>query len=187
MEFDLLNLIMKRRSIRKFKDEKLSKEQIQELVNAGLLAPTSKNNKAVELIVVDDMDTINKLKDCRNMGTVGLQSASCAIVVIGDSEKSDVWVEDASISASYMQLRAEDLGLGSVWIQMRNRVSEIESSENEVRKVLNIPEKYGVLCILAIGYKNENIEPYKKDDVDESRVHFGKYDSYLCNENVKYR
>lgn len=134
MEFDMLNLIMKRRSIRKFKDEKLSVKQIQELVNAGLLAPTSRNNKAVELIVVDDADTILKLKDCRNMGTKGLQTAPCAIVVIGDSEKSDVWVEDASISASYMQLRAEDLGLGSVWIQMRKRVSDKDSSENEVKR-----------------------------------------------------
>jgi nitroreductase len=175
MEFDMLNLIMKRRSIRKFKDEKLTGEQIQELVNAGLLAPTSKNNKAVELIVVDDIDTILKLKDCRNMGTIGLQTAPCAIVVIGDSEKSDVWVEDASIAASYIQLRAEDIGLGSVWIQMRNRVSESDSSENEIRKLLNIPEKYGVLCILAIGYKNENKEAYTENDVEESRVHFGKY------------
>ena len=116
MEFDMLNLIMKRRSIRKFKDEKLSEKQIQELVNAGILAPTSRNNKAVELIVVDDADTILKLKDCRNMGTKGLQTAPCAIVVIGDSEKSDVWVEDASISASYMQLRAEDLGLSLIHI-----------------------------------------------------------------------
>ncbi|HBC30220.1 MAG TPA: NAD(P)H nitroreductase [Clostridiales bacterium] len=171
----MLNLIMKRRSIRKFKDEKLTGEQIQELVNAGLLAPTSKNNKAVELIVVDDIDTILKLKDCRNMGTIGLQTAPCAIVVIGDSEKSDVWVEDASIAASYIQLRAEDIGLGSVWIQMRNRVSESDSSENEIRKLLNIPEKYGVLCILAIGYKNENKEAYTENDVEESRVHFGKY------------
>ncbi|MDD4089663.1 MAG: nitroreductase family protein, partial [Tissierellia bacterium] len=150
-------------------------EQIQELVNAGLLAPTSKNNKAVELIVVDDIDTILKLKDCRNMGTIGLQTAPCAIVVIGDSEKSNVWVEDASIAASYIQLRAEDLGLGSVWIQMRNRVSESDSSENEIRKLLNIPEKYGVLCILALGYKNENKEAYTENDVEESRVHFGKY------------
>ena len=175
MEFDMLNLIMKRRSIRKFKDEKLTGEQIQELVNAGLLAPTSKNNKAVELIVVDDIDTILKLKDCRNMGTIGLQTAPCAIVVIGDSEKSDVWVEDASIAASYIQLRAEDIGLGSVWIQMRNRVSESDSSENEIRKLLNIPEKYGVLCILAIGYKNENKEAYTENDVEESREHYNKF------------
>jgi nitroreductase len=175
MEFDMLNLIMKRRSIRKFKDEKLTGEQIQELVNAGLLAPTSKNNKAVELIVVDDIDTILKLKDCRNMGTIGLQTAPCAIVVIGDSKKSDVWVEDASIAASYIQLRAEDIGLGSVWIQMRNRVSESDSSENEIRKLLNIPEKYGVLCILAIGYKDENKEAHTENDIEESREHYNKF------------
>jgi nitroreductase len=175
MEFDMLNLIMKRRSIRKFKDEKLTGEQIQELVNAGLLAPTSKNNKAVELIVVDDIDTILKLKDCRNMGTIGLQTASCAIVAIADSEKSDVWVEDASIAASYIQLRAEDIGLGSVWIQMRNRVSESDSSENEIRKLLNIPEKYGVLCILAIGYKDENKEAHTENDIEESRAHYNKF------------
>ena len=175
MEFDMLNLIMKRRSIRKFKDEKLTGEQIQELVNAGLLAPTSKNNKAVELIVVDDIDTILKLKDCRNMGTIGLQTAPCAIVVIGDSEKSNVWVEDASIAASYIQLRAEDIGLGSVWIQMRNRVSESDSSENEIRKLLNIPEKYGVLCILAIGYKDENKEAHTENDIEESREHYNKF------------
>jgi len=168
----MLNLIMKRRSIRKFKDEKISEEEIQKLVNAGLLAPTSKNNKAVKLIVIDDKNKILELKDCRNIGTVGLQTAPCAIVVIADREKSDVWVEDASIAASYMQLAAEDLGLGSVWIQMRNRVSDNDSSENEVRKLLSIPEKYGVLCIIALGHKNEIKDSYTEDDIDNSRWEF---------------
>lgn len=175
MEFDMLNLIKTRRTIRKFKEEKISEELIEKIVKAGLLSPTSKNNKAVELIVVDDRDTILKLKECRNMGTIGLHTATCAIVVIADSEKSDVWVEDASIAASYIQLTAENLGLGSVWIQMRNRVSDSDSSENEVRKVLNIPEKYGVLCIIAMGHRAEDRKTYTDNDVDESRVHSDKY------------
>lgn len=179
MKFDMMNLIMKRRSIRKFKEEKLSDEIIQKIVQAGLLAPTSKNKKSVEFIVVDDKDTILKLKDCRSMGTVGLETSPCAIVVFADSEKSDVWVEDASIAASYIQLRAEDLGLGSVWIQMRNRTNENGSSENEVRRVLNIPEKYGVLCIIAIGSRNENKNAYTENDVDKSRVHYGRVNSDL--------
>ena len=173
MEFDMMNLMMKRRSVRKFKEEKPSDETIQKIVKAGLLAPTSKNNKSVEFIVVDDKDTILKLKDCRSIGTIGLETAPCAIVVFADSEKSDVWAEDASIAASYIQLRAEDLGLGSVWIQMRNRTNENGSSENEVRRVLNIPEKYGVLCIIALGKKNENIKAYTENDIDKSRVHYG--------------
>lgn len=170
----MLNLIMKRRSIRKFKDEKPSEESIKKLVKAGLLAPTSKNKREVELIVVDDKDTILKLMDCKNMGSVGLKTAPCAIVVIADSEKSDVWVEDASIAASYIQLMAEDMGLGTVWIQMRKRFSDNGDSENEVRKVLNIPEKYGVLCIVAVGHKNENIGAYTDCEID-ARVHFAKF------------
>lgn len=169
------NLIMKRRSIRKFKEEKLSDELVKSVVNAGLLAPTSMNKKSVEVVVVDDSETLLKLKDCRNMGTLGLQTAPCAIVVIGDSEKTDVWVEDGAIAASYMQLMAEDFGLGSVWIQMRNRVSDNDGSENEVRKLLNIPEKYGVLCILALGYKDESKDAYSISDVDESRAHYNKF------------
>lgn len=175
MEFDMLNLIKKRRSIRKFKDEKPSEEAIQELIKAGLLAPTSKNKKIVELIVVDDRDTILKLKDCKNMGSVGLETTPCAIVVIADSEKSDVWVEDASIAASYIQLMAEDMGLGTVWIQMRKRFSDKDDAENEVRKVLNIPKKYGVLSVIAVGYKNENIDAYTDNDVDEARAHYNKF------------
>lgn len=172
MEFNFLNLVMKRRSIRKFKDEKLPDELIKKVIQAGLLAPTSKNNKSVKLIVINDKDKILKLKECRNMGTVGLQTAPCAIVVIADAEISDVWVEDAAIAASYMQLAAEDMGLGSVWIQIRNRVSDNDSSENEVRNLLNIPEKYGILCILALGHKNEIRNSYTEEDIDNTRWKF---------------
>lgn len=175
MENNLLNLVMKRRSIRKFKDEKPEKELIQKVLNAGLLAPSSKNKKPIELIAISDKATLLQLKECKSKGGIGLDTAPCAIVVIGDSDKSDVWVEDASIAASYMQLAAEDLGLGSVWIQMRKRFSETGDSEDEVRKVLNIPENYGVLCILAVGYKNENPPSHDYNDIDVSKVHYEKF------------
>lgn len=175
MEFNLLNLLMKRRSIRVFKNEMPEGELIQKLIKAGLLAPSSKNKKPVELVVIDDKDTMSKLKVCKNKGIIGLETAPCAIVVIGDSEKSDVWIEDASIAASYIQLEAENLGLGTVWIQMRKRFSDLDSSETEVRKVLNIPEKYGVLCIIAVGYKNEIKNSYNENDIDNSKLHYGKF------------
>lgn len=171
----MLELIKKRRSTRLFKDEKIQKNVIEEVIKAGLLAPTSKNKKPVELIVVEDRDTLLKLKDCKDKGGVGLGTAPCAIVVIGDSQKSDVWVEDASIAASYMQLEAEYVGLGSVWIQMRKRFNDNGDSEDEVRKLLSIPENYGVLCILALGYKNEAHKPYEESDVDYSKVKFERY------------
>ena len=175
MQNNLLKLIMNRRSIRKFKDEKPEKELINKVISAGLLAPTSKNKKPVEFIVIEDRDTIRKLESCKSKGATGLDMAAYAIVVIGDSQKSDVWVEDASIAAAYMQLQAEDLGLGSVWVQMRKRESEFDSAENEVRKLLNIPEKFGVLCIIAVGYKDEMRNPYEDDDIDTSKIHYNMF------------
>lgn len=176
MELNLLNLLMNRRSVRIFKNEKPDNELIHKVIKAGLLAPSSKNKKPVEFIVIDDKDTMLKLKDCKNKGNIGLDTAPYAIVVIGDSEKSDVWIEDASIAASYIQLEAEELGLGTVWIQMRKRINNQDNnSESEVRRVLNIPENYGVLCIIAVGYKNEIKNPYEENDIDTSKVHYGKY------------
>jgi hypothetical protein len=58
---------------------------------------------------------------------------------------------------------------------MRERFSEFYSSEKEVRKVLNIPEKYGVLCIILIGYKDEVKNSYKESDIDNSKVHYDKF------------
>lgn len=175
MEFDFLDLLMKRRTIRIFKDEKIDKETILKVIKAGLLAPSSKNKKPVEFIVVEDKDTLLKLENCKDKGGIGLETAPCAIVVVGDSSKSDVWIEDASIAATYMQLEAEQLDLGSVWIQMRKRFNEIGDSEDEVRKLLNIPENYGVLCIIALGYKDEVKKPYEEKDIDFSKV---KYEAY---------
>lgn len=171
----MLDLFKERRSIRIFKEEKIQKEMIQNIIRAGLLAPSSKNKKPMEVIVVEDRETLQKLKACKNKGSNGLDTAPCAIVVIGDSRKSDVWIEDASIASSYMQLEAESLGLGSVWIQIRKRQSDYDDSEKEVRKVLSIPEGYGVLNILAVGYKAENKNPYDESDIDYSKVHYEKY------------
>lgn len=168
---DILDLICSRRSIRKFKPEKPEPQMLQKVLKAGLLAPSSGNKKPVEFIVVEDSETLKKLKACKSFGTYALDTAPCAIIVIADSLKSDVWVEDASIATIFMQLEAESLELGSVWIQISNRQSIAGSSEDDVRAVLNIPDKYGVLDILALGYKDETKEPYHEDGVDFSAVH----------------
>lgn len=176
MESGMNDLIKKRRSIRIFTNEKLSREDIMDILNAGLLAPSSKNKKPVEFVVTEDRDVLSRLKACKEKGADALNTAACAVAVIADRQKSDVWIESAAVAASYMQLKAEELNIGSVWIQMRKRSSGSDDSESEVRKVLNIPENYGVLCILAMGYKDENKRPYEESDIDYSRVYFGEYE-----------
>lgn len=175
MDYELLNILLNRRSIRKFKDEKINVETLEKVLKAGLLAPSSKNKKPVEFIVVEDKETIKDLKTCKSKGAEALNTAPCAIVVIGDSNLSDVWIEDASIATILLQLAAENLGLGSLWIQIRKRFNDIGDAEDQVKKTLNIPEKYGVLSIVAIGYKDEEKKAYDIKSLDFSRVRYKGY------------
>mgnify|MGYP001050847869 CR=1 FL=1 len=171
MEYDLLNLLKNRRTVREFSDKRVSEDTIKQILKAGVLAPSSKNKKPVEFIVVRDKEILLKLKECKSKGAEGLNTATCAIVVIADSQLSDIWIEDASIAAILLQLAIEDLGLASVWIQMRKRQSNLGNSEVQIRDLLNIPDNYGVLCLIALGYKKGFKEAYDENDLDFSKVH----------------
>lgn len=171
----MLDILRERRSIRKYKDQKVEKEKIDNILKAGLLAPSSMNKKPVEFIVVEDKDTLSKLEDCKAKGTLALKTASLAIVVVADTERSNVWIEDASIASTLIQLEVEKLGLGSCWIQIRNRQSANGNSEEAVRNVLSLPENYGVLTILTIGYKDEEKTPYDDSKLDFEKVHYDEF------------
>lgn len=171
----MLELLKNRRSIRKYKEEKIDKATLDKILKCALLSPSSKNKQPIEFIVIEDRKTILELETCKNIGTLALKTAPMAIVIIGDSKKSDVWVEDASIVATIIQLEAEKLDLGSCWIQIRKRQGDNEDSEVLVRNILNIPDNYGVLAVLSLGYKNEQKKPYNEEDINFEKVHYNKF------------
>lgn len=171
----MLDILRERRSIRKYKDKEIEKEKIDNILKAALLAPSSMNKKPVEFVVVSDKDILSKLETCKSKGTLSLKTAPLAIAVVADTEISDVWVEDASIASTLIQLEVENLGLGSCWIQIRNRKNENGDSEEAVRKVLNLPENYGVLNLITIGYKDEEKPSYSDSNLDFEKVHYNKF------------
>ena len=157
----MLNLLQKRRSIRRYTDKMLKKEDLTAILQAGLLAPTSCNKQSWEFILVEDKETLAALGNCREPKQAFLPQAAAAIVVLGDTAKSDAWVEDASIALAFMQLQAESLGIGSCWVQIRNRQSNQNMSANAyVSELLAIPEPYEVLAILSLGYPAEERPAY---------------------------
>ena len=98
------------------------------------------------------------------------------MVVLANVMESDVWIEDASVASIYMQLQAEDLGLGSCWCQIRNRVTEDEAdSNNYVRSLLDIPYQLDVLSIIGIGYKDQVRKPFDESDLQWEKIHIGKF------------
>lgn len=168
----LLDLIQQRRSIRIFTEQKVEAEKISSLLKAALWAPTSKNNRPWEFVVVENKNSLLQLSKCKPHGAAFLAKAPLGIVVLGDADKSDVWVEDCSIASIMMQITAEELGLGSTWIQIRKRKSEAgRPAEDKVKSITNAPAHLSVLGIMAFGYKAKERTPYTEDDLLMDRIH----------------
>lgn len=167
-------LIKTRRSMRQFTDELLTGDDVKLLLRAGLIAPSSKGLHSYEFIVVEDKQMLAALSQSKSVGSDFLAGAPMAIVVLADPTVSDVWIEDASVAATHILLQAEDLGLGACWIQVRNRYTADErSTEQIVKSILGIPDKFGVVCIIAVGHKGMERKPQNEDRLKWEKVHIG--------------
>lgn len=173
--FDLLKT---RRSIRKYQPRPVEEEKIKKITTAALMSPASKRSNPWEFVVVDDSEMMKKLAECRQHGSKLLENSPLGIVVIADTNKSDVWIEDASIAALVIQLQAHDLGLGSCWVQVYQREKdENTSAESYIRQLLNIPDNYAVLNVVSIGYPDEDRKPYDEEKLPYDKIHRGGYSS----------
>lgn len=173
---DFHDLLVRRHSIRRYTDQEIPADNVQLILEAALMAPSSKNCHPWHFITVEDKKKLELLSHCKDFGAAPIGHCSLAIVVAADSSVSDVWVEDASIAAAYMQLQAEALGLGSCWIQIRNRFSgDDEPAEDYVKALLDIPPEIPVLCIITLGHKDEQRRPFSPDKLLWERVHIGKW------------
>jgi len=169
-------LIKQRRSTRKFTDQLLSPEQVEKILKAALMSPSSKSKTPWEFIVVEDKEMLKQLAGCKEHGAAFLEDCALAIVVTANTMVSDVWIEDASIASIYIQLQAEELGLGSCWCQIRSRVTAEETDSNEyVRRLLNIPYQLDVLSIIGIGYKAQERKPFDEEKLQWEKIHIGQY------------
>ncbi|ADV44993.1 nitroreductase family protein [Bacteroides helcogenes] len=169
-------LIKIRRSIRKFTEEELTQEQVVSLMRAALMAPAFKRSNAWQFIVIDDKETLKKLSFCKEQASQFIADAALAVVVVADPLASDVWIEDASIASIYLQLQAEDMGLGSCWVQIRERFTASGMSSNEyVHDILDIPLQLQVLSIVAVGHKGMERKPFNEDNLQWEKIHINKY------------
>lgn len=169
-------LSQKRRSIRTFTTQPIDEEMRKQLLVPALMSPTSKSARAWEFVVVDDKDKLQALSTSKKMGAQFVSGAPLAVVVCVDKEASEAWVEDASVASTMLLLQAEDLGLGSCWAQIRERKHEDGTDAEEVvRHILGIPEKYGVLSIIAVGYKEKERKLQDEEKLLWAKVHTNQF------------
>lgn len=171
-----IDLARTRRSIRRFADKPVEREKVDQLIEAVLRSPSSRNCTPWEFVVVTEADTIALLSESKAGGAAFLKDAPLAIAVCADDKISNVWVEDAAIASTYLHLTAADIGLGSCWIQIRkHNFDESRTSSDRVRELLGLPESLEVLAIIAIGYAAEEKAPHPASSLKMEKVHYERY------------
>lgn len=170
------DLLMRRRSIRKYTEEEISAEDVKLILEAALVAPTSKNSRPWYFVTIEDKRMLDELSKCKEFGAGSIAKCSLAIAVVVDPMMSEAWVEDASVAATFIQLQAEALNIGSCWVQVRGRMrNDDESADDYVKALLNIPPDMVVECIISLGQKGEEKKPFNPEKMLWERVHIGEW------------
>ena len=171
MENKLFELTAKRRSVRRYTEERISNETIHEIMKVALTAPCSFGHMPVEFVVIRNKDTIKKVAACKSLGGSQIIGADVVIVVMVNLNRGEFWIEDGAIASSYILLAAEQYDIGACWVHIRNRTERKKTSDEEIRNLLNIPDGYAVLNLIALGGKGEIKRGYSESDFDFSKVH----------------
>lgn len=169
-----LDVIATRVSVRQFTGDKLSNEQIDKILRAGMAAPTAVNKQPWAFVVVDDENVLSVLGQTLRSSRIE-NGASHAIVVCGDLNKAlegeaqGYWVEDTSAATENMLLAAHAMGIGSLWVG----VYPISERVKAVREIIGAPEEIVPMCLVVLGVPNE--QPAIKDKYKEENIHYNKW------------
>lgn len=165
--------LMTRTSVRAYTDQPVEAGTVEQLLRAGMAAPTAANRQPWAFVVLTEREQIDQLAEVQ-AGRI-LASAPLAIVVCGDMEKAlegtgrDYWIQDTSAATENILLAAHALGLGAVWTGVYPNPERTAA----VSEALGLPEQIIPLCVIAAGYPAETPEP--KDKWKPENVHYGRW------------
>jgi nitroreductase len=167
----MLDILRKRRSIRRYKDREIEAVIIEQLKEAALRSPSSRGINPWRFLFITDKARLEALSRAKESGSGFLKGARLGVVVCANDDESDVWIEDCSIASIILQLIGQSLGLGSCWIQIRKRMhSDRQSAEDYVKEILHLPESMRVESMIAFGYPDENKPPVPKEELDYEKI-----------------
>ena len=169
---ELKQILSSRRSVRKFLAGKVEREKLQRIVDMALQAPSSRNTRSTRLVVVEDAELLEKMSQMRDYGSAFMKDAQAAIVVMGDKNAADLWLDNCAITATILQLAVVDEGLASCWVHVNNRPClkdepEGAKADDYLRELLGIADNYGILCAVALGYSDfepKPLPPYEGEE-----------------------
>ncbi len=171
----MIEAIKKRRSIRRYIDQKIEDEKLEELLYAGLFSPSAYNKSPWHFIIVKKDKMRQQLSRCTNFSSFA-KEAPVLIVIATDEDAPARWVENCSVAAAHIYLEATAQGLGTCWIQIYDMdTPDGDDAEAYVKKLLKIPEGSRVLCAMSVGYPAENLPEHNKEKLDRNKFHTEKW------------
>lgn len=163
--------LLNRRSIRKYKDQKLSKENLDKILKAAMYSPSAMNLQAWQFIVIDDrqmlVETIKSIPYAEM-----LRQSAAAIIVCGDSsvEKNESWLlQNCSAAIQNILLSAHGLGIGSCWIAIHG----MDDVYKNIKAQFKLPENIVPVSLISLGYPDEFVEAEER--FKEEKIHFNKW------------
>ena len=166
-----IETLMQRRSIRKYKPQTVSRDTLRLIADCGIHAPNAMNRQSWEVRIVDNSDTMEKIKDLMAKGKEGedadrakgcFRGAPVMTFIARDSE-SDFAAYDCALLAENMMIAAQSLGVGSICLG--SPVAIINSAENseEILQILGFSPEYKLCLCVGLGYADEVPEARERD------------------------
>ena len=169
---DTIKAIKSRRSIRKFKNEPVTDNQIKVLLESAMQAPSAGDGRPWHFVVIKYRQKLNAIADKIDGGNAMFKESQVAILIIADPSKEGFpgfYPQDCSCAAQNLQLAAHDLGLGTVWIALWSVKPRLDGLE----EIIKIPENLNPFAIFPIGVPDEDLgEDYR---YDENKVHYDEW------------
>lgn len=165
---DAIEAIKKRRSVREYKDKTISKEILQNLVDAARFAPTARNVQPWEFVVITHPDTLKKIGALAENGRFMAQAKACIAVFCADTK---YYLEDGCAATQNLLVSATALGIGSCWV-----AGDKKPYCEQVSSLLNVPASFKLVSLIALGYpeKEESLRVTDKRSLEEV-IHWEKF------------
>ena len=178
---DFFTLAKNRYSVRKFSERSVEPEKLEKVLEAARVAPTAHNYQPFRIYVLKSKDAIAKIREltpCAFNAPIVLMVTICRDEQwVNELEKGFLSGQvDAGIIGTHLMLEAWEQGLGSCWVQVRERFTASGMPSGEyVHEVLDIPLQLQVLSVIAIGHKGMERKPFNEDNLQWEKIHINKY------------
>ncbi len=175
MNQQAMDAILNRRSIRRYTEQPLSREEIELLLTAAMSAPSCVNSRDWSFIVVTDKDMLQRMAAGNGRPAEPLKQAAAGILICGDLSRAfpkapEYWVIDCAIAAENICIAAQAMGIGSVWLGTWPQMDRVKKQSS----IFSLPEHIVPHSIIALGYPDE--KPRLRSSVYEAdRVHFERW------------